>query len=190
MQKKPTAEERSNRAAYAKEWRKRNPDYHKLRPKLTAEEKVERAAYMKKWRKQKLVEDPGYFDRNKESWNRAKEKYRASPKGKATEAAYLKNYLKRPKTKKLRLEATFRKHHGVTRAEANAMIEKQGGLCLICQQPAKGKGHCSRLHVDHCQESGKIRGMLCVLCNRGLGCFGEDIQRIRAATNYLKKHAN
>jgi len=69
------------------------------------------------------------------------------------------------------------------------MIDEQGGLCAICGKPASGKGHCSRLHVDHDHKTGAVRGMLCHRCNAGLGQFGDDSLVLEAALAYLKKHA-
>ena len=58
------------------------------------------------------------------------------------------------------------------------MIEVQGGLCLICREkPAK--------HVDHDHATGKVRGILCFSCNRGLGKFEDDPSLLERAITYL-----
>lgn len=70
------------------------------------------------------------------------------------------------------------KRYGITLEEKARMIEAQGGLCLICEKkPAK--------HVDHCHETGKVRGILCFSCNRGLGKFEDDPSLMERAITYL-----
>jgi len=58
-----------------------------------------------------------------------------------------------------------------------SLYEKQGGRCAICE---KGIGELSlgdhgraidKLFIDHCHETGKIRGLLCNPCNSHLGIY-------------------
>jgi hypothetical protein len=44
----------------------------------------------------------------------------------------------------------------------------------------------SRLSVDHCHNTGKIRGILCTKCNTGLGSFKDNIELLMNAIKYLK----
>jgi hypothetical protein len=65
-----------------------------------------------------------------------------------------------------------------------ALHQAQGGKCLICKTSDPG-GHGGKLHVDHSHETGKVRGLLCTNCNRGLGFFQDQIENLTAAINYL-----
>lgn len=70
----------------------------------------------------------------------------------------------------------------MTGAEADAMLDEQGGLCAICRSaPA--------VHVDHDHGTGAVRALLCFNCNGGLGQFRDDPEILRAAAEYVRFHA-
>jgi recombination endonuclease VII len=71
--------------------------------------------------------------------------------------------------------------YGISRAEYDALLAKQGGRCAICRKLPKKE----RLCVDHCHLTGMVRGLLCRQCNFGLGCLGEDQRALVAALAYL-----
>jgi len=72
------------------------------------------------------------------------------------------------------------KRYGITVAEYDALLQKQGGVCAICRKHSK-----RRLCVDHCHRTGMVRGLLCVSCNLGLGSLKEDQASLVAALAYL-----
>jgi hypothetical protein len=77
----------------------------------------------------------------------------------------------------------FKKLYGLTIEELDAMLVRQHGRCAICgTMTPKGK---NPWHVDHDHTTGKVRGILCSLCNAGLGFFKDDRNLLRAALNYL-----
>jgi recombination endonuclease VII len=81
-----------------------------------------------------------------------------------------------------------RAHHinkkfGLSTEQYEAMLVAQSNHCKLCPKrdlPNK------RLAVDHDRKTGKIRGLLCADCNRGIGLFGDDPQRLRNAADYLE----
>lgn len=75
----------------------------------------------------------------------------------------------------------YMREYGLTIDQVQIMEERQGGLCLICKQAKK-------LVVDHCHETGVVRGLLCKHCNTGIGLFKEDIQILESAIGYLKSN--
>lgn len=84
------------------------------------------------------------------------------------------------------------KTFGITQDQYDQMLKDQNGVCAICERPETSKGRTSKvkcLSVDHCHDTGKIRGLLCFYCNTGIGKLGDSIERIEAALRYLKKHA-
>ncbi|MFD7132541.1 endonuclease VII domain-containing protein [Streptomyces sp. NPDC059894] len=71
------------------------------------------------------------------------------------------------------------RQYGMTEAERATMIASQMGLCVIClKAPA--------VHVDHCHETGKVRGVLCFNCNSAIGKLGDDPDAVRRAAAYLE----
>ncbi len=63
----------------------------------------------------------------------------------------------------------------------------QDGKCAICGTAEPG-GRGKRLHVDHCHETGLVRGLLCYACNTGLGLFRHNSQSLEQAQAYLKRN--
>jgi hypothetical protein len=84
-------------------------------------------------------------------------------------------------------EWSLRKLYGLTLADYERMLKEQSGLCAICGCPAETQRH-STLHVDHDHESGKVRGLLCNGCNRGIGYMDDRPEVLRAAAEYLERH--
>lgn len=69
------------------------------------------------------------------------------------------------------------------------MLASQGGVCAICGQPetiVKKGGVVASLAIDHCHETGKVRGLLCGRCNLGIGCLRHDAETALAAAEYLR----
>jgi hypothetical protein len=66
----------------------------------------------------------------------------------------------------------------------NELLTKQNHKCYICNSDKpNGKGS---FHVDHCHDTGKVRGLLCHYCNVGLGNFKDSAELLQKAIQYLK----
>ena len=76
----------------------------------------------------------------------------------------------------------LRERYGLTKEQYEQMYENQQGLCGICSLPF------DVLAVDHCHETGKIRGLLCKPCNSALGLLGDKQETIKRAIAYLEKN--
>lgn len=77
---------------------------------------------------------------------------------------------------------TMRLKYGLTIEEYEVIFDAQGGVCAVCGTPPNGR----RLDVDHHHGSGRVRGLLCNNCNRGIGHLREDPDLLAAALAYLK----
>ena len=42
-----------------------------------------------------------------------------------------------------------------------------------------------QLVLDHCHETGKLRGFLCKVCNTSIGALGDNLEGIERARTYL-----
>ncbi|WP_203967881.1 endonuclease VII domain-containing protein [Sphaerisporangium melleum] len=69
--------------------------------------------------------------------------------------------------------------YGLTAKDYYAMYTAQAGRCAACGDATDS------LFIDHCHASGRVRGLLCTLCNTGIGMFKEDPDRLRGAIAYL-----
>lgn len=81
-------------------------------------------------------------------------------------------------------EDALRRAYGMEPADFAVLLDAQGGVCAICGGPPNGPG--KRLHVDHCHDSKRVRGLLCAKCNTALGLLGDDYDRVRVAADYLR----
>lgn len=85
----------------------------------------------------------------------------------------------------------LKKLYGMTRAEYEAMHAAQEGRCAICNREETGlsnKADRARgLSVDHCHDSGRIRGLLCGRCNSAIGLLNHDGDLLRSAIAYLNR---
>jgi hypothetical protein len=98
-------------------------------------------------------------------------------KSKRGKAAYAAN------KRKIR-ESTVQRRYGLSAEDYKALLHAQGGACAICRGELKGDRD---THVDHCHDTGLVRGILCSRCNTGLGQFEDAPERLRAAIDYLQQ---
>lgn len=75
--------------------------------------------------------------------------------------------------------------YGIGIEEYKSMQTQQKGRCWICQ--VEEKDLTKTLHIDHDHKTGKIRGLLCNSCNRGLGFFKDEPVLLERAITYLRK---
>lgn len=79
-------------------------------------------------------------------------------------------------------ERHLKRQYGMTEAERDELIASQMGVCCIClAAPAT--------QVDHCHQTGRVRGVLCFNCNSGLGLLGDDPAAVNRAADYLEGNA-
>lgn len=84
----------------------------------------------------------------------------------------------------------YKRKYGITLDDYNSMLKEQNGLCAICRMPStkidKRSNKVQRLNVDHCHKTGKVRGLLCIKCNHGIGYFNDNILLLESCIRYLQ----
>lgn len=86
----------------------------------------------------------------------------------------------RPETRERHL---IRKY-GISQAGYDALLQQQNGRCAICLTTPDTQAN-SVFHVDHCHETGAVRGLLCRGCNHLLGAIKDDPEALRRAITSL-----
>jgi hypothetical protein len=80
----------------------------------------------------------------------------------------------------------LRRNFGISYAEYLIMLDAQQNCCAICGKDAEE--FTKAFAVDHCHTTGKVRGLLCWHCNTSIGKFGDDVDMLERAIEYLKVH--
>lgn len=125
-------------------------------------------------------------------------KYKHSEKGKAADKRYQEKHRERIKASQRKFYRTeyggrakrtrsLKVNYGITLGQYDEMFDEQNGVCFICKRPETSTskyGNTKRLSVDHNHKTGKIRALLCVVCNQNLGIYEN---RKKEFEEYLRK---
>lgn len=116
-----------------------------------------------------------------EAFHRAK----ATSDGRHTYCADCKNRQGRELysiTPERRKDYSLKQHYGISLTDYQQMLTMQASGCAICGEwPG-----CRALHVDHCHETGDVRGLLCHGCNVGIGHLRDDPGLLERAAQYIR----
>ena len=80
----------------------------------------------------------------------------------------------------------IKRNFGISVKQYSELLKNQGGVCAICGSIPNAK---KRMAIDHDHKTGRIRGLLCHMCNLSLGGFRDDPEMLKAAIVYLDIHA-
>jgi len=80
--------------------------------------------------------------------------------------------------------AHLRRAYGLDEHGFASILASQDGGCAIC-----GKLK-AKMCVDHCHQTGAIRGILCGSCNTAIGNLGDNAEGVTRALFYLQKALN
>jgi hypothetical protein len=105
-----------------------------------------------------------WAQRNPERWRAYARRYYLDNQKDARDATYWSSIWKR---------------YRLTKSDYMELFAAQHGGCAICGREQQ------RLHVDHDHDTGKIRGLLCGSCNRGIGLLRHNPTILNRAAMYL-----
>jgi hypothetical protein len=119
-----------------------------------------------------VVSNYGLYGRKWYEQNRESEKERNKVYYEANKEKVIKRTSKR----------SLKSRYNLTPEDFLKMVEYQQGVCAICKKPPK-EGR--NLDIDHNHKTGKVRGLLCNNCNRGLGHLQDSKELLHSALVYL-----
>jgi len=108
---------------------------------------------------------------NRKQYKKQQQKWAKNNKEKVNNIA--NNYYQ----KKLKFQ-----QYGITKDQYDSLLKSQSNGCKICGNNNENN---RALAIDHCHKTGKIRGLLCGNCNRGLGQFKDNKELLSKAIKYL-----
>jgi hypothetical protein len=88
----------------------------------------------------------------------------------------------RPERKRQYQRASRPRLYGLTADDYQSLLAQQGSACAICQTEPSTEP----LVIDHCHQTGTVRGLLCRNCNVALGFMQDDPQLLLRAVSYLQ----
>ena len=117
-----------------------------------------------------------------ENYNKYSGKSRRKNICKPCESEWVKNWAKNNPERAARniRNSRLKGKYGISLDQYENMEKSQNKKCLICEEETK-----RNLAVDHCHETGKVRGLLCMNCNTGLGHFKDNKELLERALKYL-----
>ena len=80
--------------------------------------------------------------------------------------------------------------HGLSLEDYAVKLTEQGGVCASCGLPETKTNQFGvvALAVDHDHDTGRIRGLLCMKCNRALGLLGDSATTVASLLVYRRKY--
>ncbi len=88
------------------------------------------------------------------------------------------------RNKALNYRGHLKRTYGITPEQFDAMFAAQDSRCAVCRAAEPGS-KLNRWHVDHCHDTGTVRGILCAQCNVMIAMSREDSSILEAGIRYL-----
>lgn len=86
----------------------------------------------------------------------------------------------------------IKRKYGLSKEQHEVMKIAHDNLCAICHKKETSidnNGSKRALAIDHCHETGKVRGLLCTNCNTLIGRAKDSVDVLNSAIQYLEKYS-
>jgi hypothetical protein len=127
-----------------------------------------------------------YYLRNKDKLKKQKKQQYAKVQDEYCKRSTTYYYRNKPYVLKQMRIRHLKISYDMTTEDYDKMLLTQNNSCAICK--VNTDLLTKMLCVDHDHKTGKVRGLLCDSCNRGLGYFKDNPETTKKATEYLTKH--
>jgi hypothetical protein len=171
-------------ACYQRDYARRYKEKHgrpvkKRYSEFSPEQRAKALEYSKDWQKRNRKKMREYDNARSKTDRRKgwKKKYTAS-----------EEYKERRRKNNSRWWKSHLRGYGMTQESLDLLWSKQDGKCAICGADLADCKSRRQAHIDHDHSTGKVRGILCGNCNRGLGSFNDSSDKLRSAIAYLSRH--
>jgi hypothetical protein len=159
--------------------------YHATKHLITDQDRAKKKAYMAKYLKS-YQRKPKTHEQLEEKNRKRREQYATDPSHREKMRMEVKKWqAENPHKRKAQRLRQF----DLTLDEFNAMLEAQSHGCAICGFSDRTDPKVFPV-VDHCHTTGKVRGLLCMQCNQGIGKFKDAPKRLVAAAEYLTRSSS
>jgi len=79
----------------------------------------------------------------------------------------------------------LKRYYNITFDDYQTLLQKQNYRCAICKTADMKTERTEWFAVDHDHDTGKVRGLLCSNCNRGIGLLQDSVEYLTNAIEYL-----
>jgi hypothetical protein len=86
-------------------------------------------------------------------------------------------------------ETYLQRTYGIGVDDYDRILAEQNGGCALCgvkPEDLMAGRYRTYLHVDHCHDTGRVRGLLCPDHNLMLGRFGDSLEMFKKVVAYLE----
>lgn len=142
----------------------------------------EKPTYYQRNRDKIRARSKARYEANKEEINRKDRERFSTPEARVKRAEWQREY--RRNNRKHVADRDAAREFGISIEEVKRLRSIPN--CQICGNELQ---HYQRngSAIDHCHTTGKVRGILCGHCNKGLGLFRDNPATLKQAIFYLRK---